>query len=293
MTAQTAPHLRQQAQEHAALLPALLAAARHLAASVVLGSHGRRRAGQGEEFWQFRSAVPGDPFRSIDWRRSARSDAHFIRQREWQAAQSVLFWLDHGRSMAFSGAPERPSKLARANLIGLAAAILLVRGGERVGLMDDPEPPRPGQTQIDRLVAQIGAFDDARDHGSPADHPFPRGARAVFVSDFLGPWQQLRDRVLASVDRGVTGALLQVLDPVEEAFPFDGRTEFLSASGAIRFETLRARGLKSAYLERLAERKALLRALAADSGWQYHCHHTDAPAQPALIWLYTALEKDR
>ncbi|MBZ0130711.1 MAG: DUF58 domain-containing protein [Rhodobacteraceae bacterium] len=285
--------MRQQAQEHAALLPALLAEAQHLAASVVLGSHGRRRAGQGEEFWQFRSAVPGDPWRSIDWRRSARSDAHFIRQHEWQAAQSVLFWLDHGRSMAFTGDPARPTKQARANLIGLAAAILLVRGGERVGLMDDPEPPRPGQTQIDRLVAQIGAFDDGRDHGMPADHAFPRGARAVFVSDFLGPWQPLRDRVLASVDRGVAGALVQVLDPVEEAFPFDGRTEFLSISGAIRFETLRARGLRTAYLERLVERKATLQALAADTGWRYHCHHTDAPAQPALMWLYTALEKDR
>ena len=70
----------------------------------------------------------------IDWRRSAQSDGHFVRQREWQAAQSVMLWVDPARSMAFSGAGKRPSKRDRAQLLALATAILLLRGGERVGL---------------------------------------------------------------------------------------------------------------------------------------------------------------
>jgi len=285
--------MRQAAQEHAAMLPPLLAEAQHLAASVVMGTHGRRQAGTGEEFWQFRGAVAGDPWHSIDWRRSARSDAHYIRQQEWQAAQSVLLWMDGGQSMEFTGDKSRPTKAARANLIGLATAILLVRAGERIGLMEDPEPPRSGETQIDRLVAQIGARSSGADYGVPAERMFPRGSRTVFLSDFLGNWDRVHDVIAKSADQGVTGALMQILDPVEEVFPFDGRTEFQSMSGAIRFETLRARGLKQAYLDKLAERKDALQSICRRTGWQYICHHTNDAAQPALMWLYTALEEGR
>ena len=69
------PGLRRNAEELAAPLPPLLAAAEHLAMTVLLGEHGRRRSGIGDEFWQYRPVRPGDEARMIDWRRSARSDA--------------------------------------------------------------------------------------------------------------------------------------------------------------------------------------------------------------------------
>ena len=275
------------------MLPPLLAEAHQLAATVVMGTHGRRQPGQGEEFWQFRGAVPGDPWRSIDWRRSARGDAHFIRQREWQAAQSVLFWIDGAQSMAFSGDKSRQTKAARATLIGLATAILLIRGGERVALIEDPDPARSGQTQIDRLVAQLAARESDRDYGAPASRIFPKGSRAVFLSDFLGDPEKVGESLLRAADRGVKGALIQILDPVEEVFPFDGRTEFRSMSGAIRFDTLRARGLRAAYLDKLAARKDRLQSLCHKTGWNYLCHHSNENAQPALMWLYAALEQVR
>lgn len=285
--------MRQAAQEQAALLPPLLVEAHKLAASVVMGTHGRRQAGQGEEFWQFRSAQPGDAWRSIDWRRSARSDSHFIRQQEWQAAQSVLLWLDGAQSMSFSGDKLRPTKGARANLLGLAIVILLVRAGERVGLIEDMDPPRSGETQIDRIVAQIGARNATNDYGTPADRVFAKGSRAVFLSDFLGDWDKVNRTLEHAADRGVRGALVQVLDPIEEAFPFDGRTEFHSMTGAVRFETLRARGLKAAYLEQLAARKDALQTICQKTGWQYVCHHTSDAVQPTLMWLYAALQERR
>jgi uncharacterized protein (DUF58 family) len=80
------PALRARAEALGQSLPPLLAEAELLAATVVLGDHGRRRAGMGDEFWQYRPAHAGDSARMIDWRRSARSDSHFVREREWQAA---------------------------------------------------------------------------------------------------------------------------------------------------------------------------------------------------------------
>ena len=62
--------------------------------SVAMGFHGRRRAGHGENFWQYRQAVPGDARSTVDWRRSGKSDQQFIREMEWEAAQTVSIWVD-------------------------------------------------------------------------------------------------------------------------------------------------------------------------------------------------------
>lgn len=286
-------HLRAGAEALAAGFPPLLAEAEHLAANVLLGAHGRRRAGVGDEFWQYRPAHPGDPARRIDWRRSARSDGHFVREKEWQAAQSVLLWVDAARSMDFTGDKARPSKLDRARLLALALAVLLVRGGERVGMAGLRLPPRAGNLQLLRLSALLSALSEGADYGAPEVRGLPPHARAIFVSDFLGDLDPVEAALTKAADRGVKGVLLQVLDPVEEAFPFDGRTIFESMGGGLRHETLKAGDLRARYLERLAARKARLADLARLTGWRYHCHHTGDGAQAALLWLYRGLERTR
>jgi uncharacterized protein (DUF58 family) len=268
-----------------------MADAQHLSATVLMGVHGRKRAGTGDEFWQYRPAEAGDPLRSIDWRRSARSDGHFVRQTEWQAAQSVMFGVDDAASMTFTGSDRRPSKLRRAQTLAMALAILAVHGGERVGLTHLSEPPRGGRGQLMRMAQALMDGHDEGDYGVPRPKAMPLGSRAVFFSDFLGDPAPIEQVLGSAADRGVKGALVQVLDPDEEAFPYDGRTVFESMSGAIRFETLKAKSLRDEYLGRLAERKDRLAQAARRTGWRYHVHHTDQPAEPALLWLYRALEK--
>ncbi len=285
--------LRSRSEAIAASLPALMADAQHLAATVLLGTHGRKRAGTGDEFWQYRPAEAGDALRTIDWRRSGRSDGHFVRQTEWQAAQSVMIGVDDAASMTFTGSAKRPSKLRRAQTLGMAIAVLAVHGGERVGLTHLTDPPRGGRAQLLRMAQAMMDGHEEGDYGAPRPKALPVGSRAVFFSDFLGDPAPIEQVLGRAADRGVKGALVQVLDPDEEAFPYDGRTVFESMSGAIRFETLKARSLRDEYLGRLAERKDRLSQAARRTGWRYHVHHTDQPAEPALLWLYRALEKVR
>lgn len=284
--------LRARAETLGQSLPPLLAAAEQLAATVILGEHGRRRAGMGDEFWQYRAATAGDSATMIDWRRSARSDAHYVREREWQAAQTVMLWVDGAKSMNFSGAKNRPPKADRARLLALAVSVLLLRGGERVGLSGEETRPRSGRAQLLHLAEGL-ARDGDDDYGSPEIAGLVSHGRAVFLSDFLGSLEDVETALGLASDRGVRGALVQVLDPAEEEFPFDGRTIFESMGGGLRYETLRASDLRSRYLDRLAERKARLEGLARASGWHYICHHTGQGAQSALLWLYAALERGR
>lgn len=284
--------LREKAETQAARLPALLARAEQLAGAVLLGDHGRRRAGMGDDFWQYRPAQVGDSLRMIDHRRSAMGDTQFVREREWQIAQSVMLWVDQGASMRFASKDDLSTKAERARVLGLATAILLVRGGERVGLTGTRLPPRRGNMQIMRL-AQMFSEDADEDYAPPEHRAMVPHARAVFVSDFMGDIDAVRTALTKAADRGVRGVLLHVLDPAEEAFPFRGRTVFESVGGTLEHETLKASDLKDRYLARLAARKAELQQLCSVAGWQYGLHHTDHSAQSGLLWLWRALDGGR
>lgn len=286
------PTLRERAEGAAGRLPPLLARAEHLAGTVLLGDHGRRRAGLGDDFWQYRPAQIGDSRRMIDHRRSARGDQQFVREREWQIAQSVMLWVDNGASMRFASSDALPTKSDRARLLGLAIAILLLRGGERVGLSGANLPPRRGNLQVMRLAQALGV-DAPQDYAVPEHRGMIPHTQAVFISDFLGDIDELRTAMTKAADRGVRGVMFQMLDPAEESFPFQGRTIFESVGGTLRHETLKAGDLRTRYLERLAQRKDDLAQLARATGWQLGLHRTDESVQSALLWLYRALDRGR
>lgn len=288
--------LRRDAEKVAGALPPLLAEAEQLAVSVAMGFHGRRRAGHGENFWQYRQAMPGDARSAVDWRRSGKSDQQFIREMEWEAAQTVSFWVDDALSMDYRGAEHfrARSKNERASLLALALSVLLIKAGERVALLaTDAAQPRGGRAQLNRMALALGTERNdglARpDYGAPPSDRLPRGSRAVFFSDFLGDLADFEPAFARAADQGVRGCLVQVLDESEETFPYDGRMIFQSMGRSTEFETQRARALQQAYIDRLAERRAKLRDYARHLGWRTYFHDTAAPPRKALLWLYMAV----
>ncbi len=284
--------LRRDAEKISGALPPLLAEAEILAATVAMGVHGRRRAGHGENFWQYRQAVPGDARSMVDWRRSGRSDHQFIREMEWEAAQTVSLWVDDAQSMDYRSEGTERTKGERAALLALALALLLVRAGERVALMGTAAAQaRGGRAQLNRMAMELGGPPraDRPDYGAPPADNMARGGRAVFFSDFLGDPEAMIPVLSHAAERGVRGCFVQVLDETEEVFPFDGRVIFQSMAGGTEFETQRARALRDAYARRLAERRARLDELARGLGWRVLTHRTSQAPRGALLWLYMAV----
>ncbi len=99
--AHTGSEVLSRAQARAALVPDCLVEARRLANTVIAGWHGRRKRGIGENFWQFRPYVDGESLSRIDWRRSARDDHTYVRDREWEAAHTIWLWADLSPSMMY------------------------------------------------------------------------------------------------------------------------------------------------------------------------------------------------
>jgi uncharacterized protein (DUF58 family) len=283
--------VREEAATLSSALPPLLVEAERIAATVAQGVHGRRRVGPGETFWQFRRYSAGDASSDIDWRRSARSQHLFVRENEWEAAQSVWLWRDGSASMDFASVGLQ-TKLHRAGVLALALAMLLVQAGERIAALGEPHPPQTGRAPLDRLAYLYGRPAPAA-AALPAPQPMPRHAHTVWLSDFLFDADLLLERMRMLAGAGVTGHLLQILDPSEADYAFQGRVRFEAVEDETKLLVGRAESLKSEYDRRLSNHQARIGAEARRLGWTFSVHRSDNAPHTALLALYAAVAAER
>ena len=276
-----------RAEALGARLPPLQVAAERVAATVAQGVHGRRRVGQGDSFWQYRPFSLGDDAARIDWRQSARSDRHYVRETEWEAAQTVCVWRDGSPSMRWRSKAGPVDKIERAELLLLALAALLLRGGERVRLIGGEPRGLSGRVGLDRMADQVGRLADGE--GMPPEAPVPRHARVVLIGDFLSPLDEIQRGVARLAGVPTTGHLLQVLDPAEALLPYEGRVRFEGLEREADMLIPRVEGVRRAYADRLAAQQKGLAAIATAAGWSFAMHRTDHTPEAALLGLYMAL----
>ena len=185
--AESAGDVLGRSRTRAALIPDLLVEAHRVANNVFAGWHGRRRRGSGENFWQFRPYVPGENFAAIDWRRSARDDHVYVRDREWQASHTIWLWVDESQSMLYKSRTALVSKQSRAMVLALAMAELLARSGERVGWLGVSKPiiHRHAAERLANELAVTGPQTVFPDTDTVRDH-----AEIILFSDFLETRQE-------------------------------------------------------------------------------------------------------
>jgi uncharacterized protein (DUF58 family) len=241
----------------AASLPRLVLEARRIAANVIHGLHGRRRAGAGESFWQYRRFVSGEPSQSVDWRRSARDDHLYVREQEWEAAHTVWLWTDRSPSMAFASKPSRDSKLERGLIVTFALAELLHDDAARLSL-----PP----SFVPSALAEI-----------------------VVLSDFWSPIGEIRTMLAGLSASGAHGTLVQVVDPAEESFPYSGRIEFVEPEGGEMITAGRAEKWADDYVARVAFHRDEIRGETNKLDWLFSTHTTSRSAAELLLFLHSGM----
>ncbi len=285
--AQSGTEVLARSRARAALIPDLLVEAQRIAVSVTGGWHGRKRRGIGDTFWQFRPYDAAEGLARIDWRRSARDDTLYVRDQEWEAAQTVCVWADSSLSMLYRSDTVEVSKQSRALVLALALVEVLAKSGERVGW--------PGVTRAmsnrnaaERIAAELAlAKDDF--------NPFPQTSQLrnrsnlVVISDFLEPAEQTIKRIDQLAQEGISGALVQVYDPVEELFPFTGRTEFRDPETGGVLTYGRAETIRDDYTALFSARSEALANRCKRLGWHFVRHSTASLASTALVALHLRL----
>jgi uncharacterized protein (DUF58 family) len=270
----------------ASRLPPLMVAAERVAATVAQGVHGRRRIGTGDSFWQFRPFVTGDSVARIDWRQSAKSDRAYVRDMEWEAAQTVCMWRDASPSMVWRSAGALPEKRERAELLLAALACLLTRAGEQVRLVGVPGRIFSGRNALETLCQAL----PPKTAGVPAATGLPRHGAAVLIGDFLSPLAEIKASLSALAEVPVSGQVLMVLDPAELSLPYDGRVKFRGLEGEPDALIPRVGSVRDAYAAAFAAQQDGLRAICTAAGFGFAVHRTDHPPEAALLGLWMALD---
>ena len=280
-----------EARSLAATLPRLVLEARRVAATVIHGLHGRRRAGPGENFWQYRRFMSGEPASRVDWRRSARDDHLYVREQEWEAAHTVWIWPDRSPSMIFASALAWETKLARALVIALALAEVLVEGGERVGI---PGLMRPTSSRnIIEKIAQAIVHDPGERLSLPPSFAPSSLAEIVVLSDLWSPIADVHRMIAQLSSTGAQGHVVQIVDPAEETFPYHGRIEFVEPEGAGAITAGRAETWRPDYEKRVERHRAEIRTETDRLGWSFIVHRTDRTASELLLKLHAQLGAGR
>lgn len=280
------PERMKSAKSLAASLPDLLVEARRVAVTVAAGWHGRRQAGPGETFWQFRPFGSGEAATRIDWRRSAKDDHLYVREREWEAAHTVWLWPDLTASMDFHSRLAPASKRDRAVVLLLALGELLARSGERIAVpgFTAPSAHRDAAERLARALPGTTAA-GAR----PSIAPIRRFSDVVVFGDFLDPLPETEAMVAAITASGARGHLVAVSDPAEETFPYSGRTEFRDPETGRKLLSGRAETWREAYAAELAAHREGLKGIAQRFGWSFLLHRTDRSAAEPLLALHARL----
>ncbi len=271
----------------ASSMPRLILVARRVAASIIHGLHGRRRAGPGENFWQYRRFTSGEPAASVDWRRSARDDHLYVREREWEASHTIWLWPDRSPSMVFASALANDNKLERALVVAFALAEVLVQGGERIGI---PGLMRPTASRnvIEKMAEAV--LHDTAERASlpPSFAPSPL-SEIVVLSDLWSPLAEVQAMIAQLAATGAHGHVVQIVDPAEESFPYSGRVEFIEPEGAGSITAGRAETWRNDYQAIVARHRAAIRAETDRRGWSFAVHRTDRPASELLLVLHSRM----
>jgi uncharacterized protein (DUF58 family) len=273
-------------------MPRLVLEARRVAASLSHGIHGRRRSGPGESFWQFRPFVTGEAAQRVDWRRSARDDRLYVREREWETAHTVWLWMDRSASMAYVSDLAQASKIERGLVLGLALADAFVEAGERVGMLGLMSP-RATRQIAEKIAETIISDRSSLDDDLPPRAPVATLDEAVLISDFLSPHDEIASVVEGISGRGARGHLVMIVDPVEETFPFQGQAILHDLEAGLRLRIGDAASWGNAYRERMARHREALIDLVRGRGWTMTIHRTDRPASEAALRLMTLVTASR
>ena len=257
----------------------LLLEAEKVAHSFMKGVHGRRRTGTGEAFWQFRPWQPGDARRDIDWRQSAKRDGAFVRQTEWEAAQTVWLYRDASASMDFG------TKKSYAEILLLALGIALLNGGEQVGLLGTSLAPQTGYPSIQRLFEMLPAQKALAESG----RPIAGKSHMIIISDFYFPLEETEAFCEKLAARHITGTLVQVFDPAEAALPYTGRVKFEDSEGPDALDIAQVDAIREEYARKFTAHQQALGDIAHGFGWHFEKFSTDTNPEAALIQLYEVL----
>jgi uncharacterized protein (DUF58 family) len=264
--------------------------ARMIVEGFLAGEHLDRRPGAGIEFSQYRSYMPGDDLRHVDWRVYGRSDRFFVRESEVERDITVRLVLDATASMAHADAGL--TKLDYGRLLLAALAYLADHQGDRVSfhaVRDGTSvdlPAQRGRRSLPRVLHALSAVEASGTWPSweVLGHRISTSRErevVVLVSDLYDARSRLRQAIGTLQALGHEVLVLHLIGRNELDFAYQGDLAFedLESGATVRGN---AEVMREPYLERMRRALAEWKADLLGLGVAYELMPIDRPVDQAL-----------
>jgi len=272
-------------------LPPLLLNAQKLARGLDPGIHGRRKAGVGEDFWQFKHYSIDTPASKIDWRQSAKRDQLYIRQNELETTESVWLWVDNSLNMQYRSEWAENTKLFDANTLCLALSLLLSGSGENFGLLGISERATSGPVAFERFSQDLITNHTPILANTKTIANLPVNTRVVLMSDFLTPKDKLEKLVRSLSQNQCRGVLAHIADPAEVTLPFTGRIKFEAMDDNQSLTIGQTETIQGEYKALFSNHCSAIKKIARQSSWDYQFIQTGQPLGNDFASLYQFLQR--
>lgn len=264
-----------------------------------MGLHKSPKKGFSVEFAEHRAYQPGDDLRFLDWRVVARADKWLIKQFEEETNLRATIVLDVSKSMNWTGAPGRLTKLAYGEQVAAALAWLLLGQRDAVGLIrfDDQirsaVRPRARKVQWRRIVEALedpgsGMGSDAPGALMAAARMITKPGMVVVISDLLVDEEEMTTsvNVLRAVGHDVT--VLHIIDPTERDLGIAKSEAELIDTESLQSDNVMISEMREAYRETVNVAIDEWRGRFAGSGTSYEVIQTDQPFGVGLRRAFAA-----
>lgn len=275
-----------------ARLKGLVLRARRIVEGYMTGLHRSPYRGFSIEFAEHREYSPGDDLRYLDWKVFGRTDKFYLKQFEAETNLVCYLVVDASRSMAYQSNRAPWSKWEHAQALAAALAYLVLAQQDSVGLVIFDHQVRfmvrPGghPSHLKEILAGLEQTKpEGKTHMAPVLHElaerFVRRGLVLILSDFFDQPQELLRALAHFRHRRHDVILMQVVDRVEEEFPFEELMLFEGLEEA-RHVLAEGRTLRTAYLRHFQSALRQLQRGCREQGIEYVRLRTDQPVDEAL-----------
>jgi uncharacterized protein (DUF58 family) len=262
--------------------------ARWVVEGFLTGLHRSRKKGFSVEFAEHRAYQPGDDLRYMDWKMAARADKWLIKLFEEETNLRATVVLDVSKSMHWSGAPGRLTKLQYGETLAAAVSLLLLKQRDAVGLVrfdDDVRsvlPPRSRDVHFRRILAALaepgaGMGSDAPGALMRAARLVPRPGMVIIISDLLIAEQETVEAVQALRGAGHQVTVLHLIDPAERDLAVAGAEVVFVDSETGQEVEASVGDVRAAYKDTVHHALDEWRTRLAGAGASYEPIFTDQP----------------
>lgn len=221
------------------------------------GIHRSPKTGSSVEFAQYRPYTQGDDLRFLDWKLFARTDRLHLKQFQEETNLQATLLLDCSGSMDYGSGSV--TKFRYAVMLCAALSMVLQGQGDSQAFVAyhhellEHLPHGSGRRHLRRVLSTLAQQKPAERTDAPkalrylGDVLRPRGM-IILISDLLHPLDEMLEHLRSLRARRHDVMVLQISDPTEQDFTFDGAVTLVDAEDG-REQFVVPDAVREAYLE--------------------------------------------